>query len=81
LPSSAYLNADGRLLICFGSSGDIVFLYELIEKAKFKKEVIAHRELAKDGLNIDCYTFLLNRVVTKAYYKRIQLISRTGAQI
>lgn len=54
-----YLKKDGRLLICFGSSGDIEYLYELIDKTKLEKETIAHRGLEKDGLIIDYYTFLI----------------------
>jgi release factor glutamine methyltransferase len=54
-----HLKKDGRLLICFGSSGDIEYLYELINKTKLKKEIIAHRRLEKDGLTIDYYTFLI----------------------
>lgn len=57
-----YLNTDGRMLMCFGSSGDIDYLYELIEKANFTKEIIAHRDLEKDGLKVDYYTFLLRKV-------------------
>lgn len=59
--AATYLDADGRMLMCFGSSGDIDFLYELIEKADFTKEIVAHRDLEKDGLKVDYYTFLLRR--------------------
>jgi release factor glutamine methyltransferase len=54
-----YLKKDGRLIICFGSSGDIKYLYELIGKTELEKEIIAHRKFEKDGLAIDYYTFLI----------------------
>lgn len=54
-----YLNDNGRMLICFGSSGDIDYLYELIARVNFNRKVIAHRDLEKDGLKVDYYTFLL----------------------
>ncbi len=58
---SSYLNQDGRMLVCFGSSGDMDYLYELIRKANFEKDIIAHRDLIKEGLKVDYYTFLLKR--------------------
>jgi release factor glutamine methyltransferase len=57
----AYLKKDGKLLLCFGSSGDIDYLYELIDKANFRKEIVAHRDMVKEGLKVDYYTFLLTR--------------------
>lgn len=57
----SYLKPNGRMLICFGSSGDLEYLYELIEKANFLKEVVAHRDMEKEGLKVDYYTFLVTR--------------------
>lgn len=59
--AGSYLKSNGRMLICFGSSGDLEYLYELIEKAGFTKEVIAQREMKKEGIEVDYYTFLLTR--------------------
>ncbi|MBX7143686.1 MAG: methyltransferase [Oligoflexia bacterium] len=57
----SYLKPNGRMLICFGSSGDLAYLYELIERAGFTKEVIAHRDMEKEGIKVDYYTFLVTR--------------------
>jgi release factor glutamine methyltransferase len=54
-----YLKKEGRLLISFGSSGDIEYLYELLDRVKLTREIIAHRELEKDGLVVDYCTFMI----------------------
>lgn len=56
-----YLAEDGRMLICFGSSGDIDYLYKLIHEHGYKKEVVAHRDLEKEGIKVDYYTFLVKK--------------------
>jgi release factor glutamine methyltransferase len=56
-----HLNPDGRILLCFGSSGDLGYLYQLIEKHRFEKEVIAQRNLEKEGIRMDYFTFRLTR--------------------
>lgn len=56
-----YLNEGGRILLCFGSSGDIEYLNELIERSGFSKEVIAKRDLEKEGIMVRYFTFLLKR--------------------
>jgi release factor glutamine methyltransferase len=56
-----HLSSNGRMLICFGSSGDIDYLYQLMEKDDFKYEVIAHRDLQKEGMKLDYFTFLVKK--------------------
>lgn len=56
-----YLLDDGRILLCFGSSGDIDYLNKLIDVSGFKKEIIAKRDLLKEGINVSYYTYRLTR--------------------
>ena len=44
------LRAGGRVLLNFGTSGDIDYLYNLIEKAGLHREVIPYGEATRDGL-------------------------------
>jgi release factor glutamine methyltransferase len=57
-----HLNTNGRILICFGTSGDLDYLNQLIHKHKFTSEVIAHRSLKKEGIEVDYYTFRLTKL-------------------
>ena len=57
-----HLIPKGRILLCFGSSGDIGYLYKLIEDHGFQKKVIAQRDLVKEGITINYYTFLLTKL-------------------
>lgn len=43
-----HLAEDGRMLIFFGTSGDLAYLRRLIDKAAFTVEIVAQTELAKD---------------------------------
>jgi len=56
-----YLENNGRILLCFGSSGDIGYLYKLIEKSGFQKKIIAQKDLKKEGIIVNYYTFLLTK--------------------
>ena len=38
-----HLTDDGRVLLNFGTSGDIAYLHELIEKARLRKRVFTAR--------------------------------------
>lgn len=61
-----HLNPGGRILLCFGSSGDLNYLYQLIDEHLFQKEIVAHRSLEKEGILVDYYTFRLTRPATAA---------------
>jgi release factor glutamine methyltransferase len=55
-----HLAPDGRVLLFFGSSGDIKFLAELIVDTGFTQETVAERTLTKEGLNVGYYTYRLS---------------------
>lgn len=51
------LRPGGRMLIFFGTSGDLGYLERLAAEESFTKTVVAHRDLVKDGWRVDYYTF------------------------
>jgi len=53
------LRPGGRILLNFGTSGDIDYLYTLIDRAGFKKEVFPTGEATRDGLTAYYYTIRL----------------------
>lgn len=57
--ASRRLKPGGRILLHFGTSGDIDYLYHLIDAAAFKKEVLATEELTNDDLSVTYYVFRL----------------------
>ena len=57
----SYLRPGGRILLHFGTSGDIDYLYQLIDAAAFKKEVLATEELTRERLSVTYYVFRLTR--------------------
>ena len=56
-----HLNPGGRILLCFGSSGDLSYLYQLIDEHCFEKQIVAQRNLEKEGIQVDYFTFRLSR--------------------
>jgi len=54
-----YLQPGGRILLHFGTSGDIDYLYQLIDAAGLKKEVLATEQLTRDDLAVTYYVFRL----------------------
>jgi release factor glutamine methyltransferase len=55
-----HLTAGGRMLIFFGTSGDLGYLKALIAEAGFIAEVIAHEDLVRDGWKVEYFTFRLS---------------------
>jgi release factor glutamine methyltransferase len=55
-----HLSPDGRMLIFFGTSGDLGYLRRLAEKEGFSTEVLAHDDLTREGWKIDYFTFRLS---------------------
>ena len=53
------LNPGGRLLLFFGTSGDMNYLRHLIDRQGFVVHTIASRDLAKDGIVITYATYRL----------------------
>lgn len=56
-----YLRPGGRIILNFGTSGDIDYLYHLIDKTRFKKETLSRQDLRVDELTVTYYVFRLTR--------------------
>jgi release factor glutamine methyltransferase len=54
-----HLLPQGRILLSFGSSGDIEYLHRLIDQAGFREEVQPYGTLTKHGLTVNYYNFRL----------------------
>lgn len=52
-----HLAEAGRMLIFFGSSGDLPYLRWLMHDTGFDAEVVARADLTRDGWRVDYYTF------------------------
>jgi release factor glutamine methyltransferase len=56
-----HLRPGGRILLNFGTSGDIDYLYSLIDRAGFAREVTLYGEVTKTGLTAQYYIVRLTR--------------------
>lgn len=56
-----YLTANGRMLIFFGTSGDLGYLRRLADEAGFAASVVADLELERDGHRVRYLTLRLVR--------------------
>ncbi|WP_188190003.1 methyltransferase [Nonomuraea sp. SYSU D8015] len=54
-----HLTPAGRMLVFFGTSGDLPYLRQLIDEQGFVTEVLAQRELSRDGRSVRYFTFRL----------------------
>ncbi len=54
-----HLSDRGRLLVFFGSSGDLGYVQQLIAEERFGKEVLARKTLAEDGWQVEYVTYRL----------------------
>lgn len=54
-----HLAPGGRMLVFFGSSGDLGYLKRLIGEGGFASEVVAEKALVKDGWRVEYFTFRL----------------------
>jgi release factor glutamine methyltransferase len=52
-----HLRDGGRMLVFFGTSGDLGYLLRLIEAEHFDIEVIAHDARTRDGVTVDYFTY------------------------
>lgn len=59
-----HLAPAGRMMISFGTSGDLAYLKHLIDSAGFSASVVARRGLAKDGWQVDYFAYLLTKSAT-----------------
>jgi release factor glutamine methyltransferase len=57
------LRPGGRMLMFFGSSGDLDYLLSLIDRCGFARDVVAERSLVKDDSTVRYYVFRLTPVV------------------
>jgi release factor glutamine methyltransferase len=53
----SHLSPDGRMLIFFGTSGDLGYVQKLLAEERFAAEVVASDKLTKDGWTADYFTF------------------------
>lgn len=56
-----HLTPTGRMLIFFGTSGDLAYLKHLADEQGFRTEIIAQEHLDKDGWTVDYFTFRLTQ--------------------
>jgi release factor glutamine methyltransferase len=54
-----YLRPGGRIMLHFGTSGDIAYLHRLIDQAGFRKQVLATDEVVTDHLSVTYYVLRL----------------------
>lgn len=54
-----HLLPDGRMLIFFGTSGDLGYLRRLVAEEHFSVVTVAHDTLERDGWTVEYHTFLL----------------------
>ncbi|MGA2522507.1 MAG: methyltransferase [Acidimicrobiales bacterium] len=52
-----HLSSDGRMLIFFGTSGDLGYLERLMADEGFRAEVVARDELTREGWTVEYLTF------------------------
>lgn len=54
-----HLKPAGKMLIFFGTSGDLDYLYHLMAEQRFTWTVRAHESLVRDGWKVEYFTFLV----------------------
>lgn len=59
--AARYLRDGGSVLMFFGTSGDIEYLYALSEETAWKREVISERSLEKDDVTVSYYAYRFTR--------------------
>jgi release factor glutamine methyltransferase len=55
-----HLAPGGRMLIFFGTSGDLGYLQHLVADCGFSSEVVAQDEMTRDGWRVEYFTFRLS---------------------
>jgi release factor glutamine methyltransferase len=60
-----YLTPDGRILMFFGTSGDLDYLYRLIDDNGFTRTIVASRELVKPEMTVRYHALKLERDVRR----------------
>ena len=54
-----HLTDHGRVLVFFGTSGDLAYLQHLIREARFHAETVASRELTRDSQTVSYFAYKL----------------------
>jgi release factor glutamine methyltransferase len=54
-----YLAEGGRLLVFFGTSGDLGYLHRLIDRAGLERETVAYDAVERDGVRVEYFTYRL----------------------
>ena len=54
-----HLSEHGRLLVFFGSSGDLGYLQRLVAEEGFRTKVLARKTLVEDGWQVEYITYRL----------------------
>lgn len=57
-----YLRVNGRVLIFFGTTGDLGYLRQLLVEEGFRIEVLNQRKIIKDGTQVYYYTHRVTRL-------------------
>jgi release factor glutamine methyltransferase len=55
----AHLTEGGRMLIFFGTSGDIAYLHSLMDRAGFVRTTVAHLATEREGVPVEYFTYRL----------------------
>ena len=56
-----HLSPNGRILLFFGTSGDLDYLHRLIDGNGFERATVESRDLDKDGTSVTYVTYRLQR--------------------
>lgn len=54
-----HLTEEGRILVFFGTSGDLAYLHHLVREADLDRKTLSTRELTRDGQTVTYYTYKL----------------------
>lgn len=54
-----HLAPGGRILLFFGTTGDIAYVHHLVERSGLRRKQLASRHLDSDELDVDYFTFRL----------------------
>jgi release factor glutamine methyltransferase len=60
--AAQYLAPNGRILMFFGTSGDLDHLYRLIDENGFDRKIIASRELVRPEMSVWYHTLRLEKL-------------------
>ena len=55
-----HLTPDGRMLIFFGTSGDLGYLQQLMAQHRFHATIVAHQTSVKDDMQVEYFTYRLS---------------------